>query len=73
MARKRKQKRHCYFCVNNIPFIDYKDADTLEKFTSSFKKIGQRKRTGLCAMHQRKAARAIKQARIAGLLPFVPR
>jgi len=74
MARRKKPKvttRPCYYCVNNMPIVDYKDVDILQRFMSSYKKIAQRKRSGLCAFHQRKAAKAIKQARIAGLLPFV--
>ncbi|PIR74635.1 MAG: 30S ribosomal protein S18 [Candidatus Magasanikbacteria bacterium CG10_big_fil_rev_8_21_14_0_10_47_10] len=67
---KKKSNKHCYYCANDIPSIDYKDAVTLRRFTSSFMKIAPRRRSGLCALHQRKAARAIKQARIAGLLAF---
>lgn len=51
--------------------VDYKDNETLRRFTSSFMKIQPRRRSGLCAKHQRQVARAIKQARIAGLLAFV--
>jgi len=73
MAKKMKKRKHCHYCVNNIPSIDYKDAVTLRRFTSSFMKIAPRRRSGLCALHQRKASRAIKQARIAGFLAFVPK
>jgi len=67
---KRKQ---CHYCVNNKKEIDYKDVQTLRRFVSSYMKIAPRRRSGLCAFHQRKAARAIKQARITGLLAFVPK
>lgn len=69
---QKKQKR-CYFCINNKKNIDYKEVQTLRRFVSSFMKIAPRRRSGLCASHQRQVARAIKQARIAGLLAFVPR
>lgn len=72
-TKKDKKRKHCYYCVNNIPSIDYKDAVTLRRFTSSFMKIAPRRRSGLCALHQRKVATAIKQARIVGLLAFVPK
>ncbi|OGY54942.1 MAG: 30S ribosomal protein S18 [Candidatus Buchananbacteria bacterium RIFCSPLOWO2_01_FULL_46_12] len=67
LAPKKKQ---CHFCVNNVEVIDYKDAQTLRRFTSSYAKIAPRKRSGLCAKHQRKVATAIKRARIMALLPF---
>lgn len=67
----KKKKRPCFFEVNQeIKEINYKDVDTLRKFISAGMKIRPRRKTGLCAAHQRKVARAIKQARIAGLLPF---
>lgn len=64
-------KRPCYYCVNNKAVVDYKDVQVLKRFVSSYMKIAPQRRSGLCAFHQRKASRAIKQARIAGLLPYV--
>ena len=69
----QKKEKQCFFCVNKDKSIDYKDNETLRRFTSSYMKIQPRRRSGLCAKHQRQAARAIKQARIAGLLAFVPK
>lgn len=63
--------RRCYFCQQNIKEIDYKEKELLEKFLTPLFKIAPSKRTGVCAKHQRKLARAIKRARIMGLLPFV--
>jgi small subunit ribosomal protein S18 len=65
-----KQEKICYFCVNNIDEIDYKDTDVLRKFTNVYKKILPRKRTGICSWHQRKLAVAVKRARIMALIPF---
>ena len=62
--------RECHFCKNNIRLIDYKDMQTLRRFISSYSKIVPRKRSGVCAKHQRKLATAIKRARIMALLPF---
>jgi small subunit ribosomal protein S18 len=58
----------CYFCIKNIREIDFKDTELLKKFISGLGKIRSRKRTGLCAKHQRKLARAVKRARHLGLL-----
>lgn len=71
--KKRKEDRPCYFCVKNVKHIEYKDVQTLRRFVSSYFKIVPRRRSGLCAKHQRQVARAIKQARIAGLIAFVPK
>ena len=65
------QKRYCHFCVHNVSDIDYKNVNLLRRFTSSYSKIVPRKRSGVCAFHQRKLANAIKRARIMALLPFV--
>lgn len=75
MARKPqvKQKRQCYFCMNNIQEIDYKDVQLLRRFISSFAKIVSRKRSGVCMKHQRELSTAVKRARIMALLPFVQR
>lgn len=66
-----KEKNICHFCVNNISDIDYKDTELLGKFISSYGKIMPRRRSNLCAWHQRKLANAVKRARVASLMPFV--
>ena len=63
--------KQCVFCSQNTREINYRDADMLRRFLSSQAKIVDPRHTGICAKHQRKLARAIKQARILGLLPFV--
>jgi len=68
-----KKQKACYFCVNNLKDVEYKDPQLLRRFLSSYLKILPRKRTGVCAKHQRKLSTAIKRARILALLPFVPR
>lgn len=71
--KKKLKQRVCYYCVKNIAFVDYKEVQILRRFVSSYLKIAPRRRSGLCAQHQRKVARAIKQARIAGLIGYVPK
>lgn len=66
---RSKKKVSDYFMQNKIA-IDYKDADTLKKFTSPDGKILPSRRTGLTALNQRLLTRAIRRARQAGLLPF---
>lgn len=62
----------CYFCRQHKE-IDFRDTDLLKKFLSGLFKIRGRKKTGLCARHQRELARAIKRARYMALLPYVPK
>jgi small subunit ribosomal protein S18 len=65
--------RQCYFCSQNLKDIDYKDSELLKKFISGQAKIIDPQFTGTCAKHQRRLAKAIKRARILGLLPFIRR
>lgn len=60
----------CYFCRHNIKEIDWKNAGVLGRFISVQAKIKPPRRTGTCAKHQRKLAKAIKRARVMGLLPY---
>ncbi|MFH1412983.1 MAG: 30S ribosomal protein S18 [bacterium] len=73
MINSIKQQKKCHFCVSNINNIDYKDVETLCKFTNSYGQILSRKRTGVCAKHQRKLATSIKRARIMALVIFTNR
>lgn len=75
MRRRTKRKavqkdRHCRFCVDQVKTIDYKDTELLRRYISSYGKIVPRRRSGVSAGCQRKLARAIKRARMMGLLPF---
>lgn len=65
--------KNCYFCINNVKEIDYKDIQTLRRFISSYGKIVPRKRSGVCSKHQRNLANSIKRARVMALLPFTTR
>lgn len=61
----------CYFCQRNIKEIDFKNTDTLKRFITGLGKIRPRKKTGLCAKHQRQLSKAIKRARHLGLMSAV--
>ncbi len=63
----------CYFCQKNKEEVDFKNTELLRKFTNDIFKIKPRKRTYLCADHQKKVARAIKRARQLGLFPYMPK
>ncbi|MBI5733282.1 30S ribosomal protein S18 [Candidatus Jorgensenbacteria bacterium] len=63
--------RQCVFCSQNLKEIDYREIDILKRFISSQAKIVDPRHTGVCAKHQRRVARAIKRARVMGLLPFI--
>jgi small subunit ribosomal protein S18 len=75
-SKKRKKKTtntaiRCPFCRGKVEEIDYKDVGVLTRFCSSQGKILSRKRTGVCASHQRGLSLAIRQTRVMALLPFV--
>ena len=56
-----------------IKNIDYKDIDTIKKFTNANARILGRKKTNLSATQQRSLAVAIKRARFMGLLSYIAR
>jgi small subunit ribosomal protein S18 len=61
----------CMFCADKTK-IDYKNASLLGRFVSDRGKIVPRRRTGVCAKHQRSLAEAIKRARYLAMLPSSP-
>ncbi len=74
--RKRKQfyvrRKVCRFCLDSGLAIDYKDVNTLRQFITERGKIIPRRISGNCARHQRRVTRAIKQARLLSLVPYIP-
>lgn len=67
---RNKRRKVCYFTVNKITHIDYKDIETLKKFISERGKILPRRVTGTSAKYQRRLTIAIKRARQIALLPY---
>jgi small subunit ribosomal protein S18 len=61
----------CIFCKKNISEVEFRDTRLLSRFISGLGKIRPRKKTGLCATHQRAVSRAVKRARHVGLLSSV--
>jgi small subunit ribosomal protein S18 len=68
---RQKRRKVCFFTVNKITYIDYKDTDLLKRFVSERGKILPRRVTGTSAKYQRQLTRAIKRARFMALLPYV--
>jgi len=64
------KKKVCKFCTQKAR-IDYKDSDTLRRYTTERGKILPRRITGTCSKHQRQLAINIKRARALALLPYV--
>jgi len=67
------KSKTCYYCTNNRLIVDYKDVGALRRFVSSYMKIAPRRRSGLCAKHQRQVATAIKRARQSSLMSYLPK
>ena len=71
--RRRTQVRTiraCAFCVDKVKEIDYKQTDTLKRYITDRGQIRPRRKTGLCAKHQRRIAESVKRARFMALLPY---
>lgn len=58
------------FVLDKTLKIDWRDAQTLSRFITERGKIVPRRVSGVTAKNQRKLARAIKTARLMGLLPY---
>lgn len=72
--KNNHKKKECLFCKNGIDSIDYhRDLDIVKRYITPYAKILSKDRTGNCPKHQRMIAKAIKNARIMALLPFVYR
>jgi ribosomal protein S18 len=69
----RPQHKVCQFCLNKMDRITYLDYEFLRKYISNRGKIMSRRITRNCTKHQRRMARAIKQARQLALLSYTGR
>jgi len=64
------RRKVCPFCVNKVKTIDYKDVPLLRRFISDRGRMEPRRKTGVCAKHQRVLSVALKRARYIALLPY---
>ncbi len=71
-GRYTPRRRVCSFCVEHVKAIDYKDYERLRRYVPDRAKIEPRRKSGVCAKHQRALSLAIKRARHLALLPYVP-
>jgi small subunit ribosomal protein S18 len=67
---KFRRRKKCSFCVDRIDTADYKDAASLRQYITNRGRIKPRRKSGLCAKHQRRLALAVKRARHIALLPY---
>ena len=67
---KFKRKRPCAFCTSRADTIDHKDVPLLRQYVTNRGKIKPRRKTGVCAKHQRRLSTAVKRARHIALLPY---
>lgn len=66
----KRRPKVCFFCVDKLDHVDFKDVERLKKYVSERGKIIPRRVTGNCAKHQRQLTIAIKRARFMALLPY---
>jgi small subunit ribosomal protein S18 len=64
------RRKVCSFCVDRVRIIDYKDIGRIRRYVSDRFKMEPRRKTGVCAGHQRELSIAIKRARHLAMLPF---
>lgn len=69
-GRRFGRPKVCPLCVEKAKDIDYKDATKLGRFISDRARMDTRRRSGMCAKHQRMLSQAIKRARHLALLPY---
>jgi len=68
-AKRRGREKGCSYCkTNTIP--SWKDYEKMMEFLSARSRILGAQFSGVCAKHQRKLVKAIKQARHLALMPF---
>ena len=66
-----RRRKTCPFTGDKAPTIDYKDVKLLQRYVSERGKMVPSRITAVSAKKQRELAKAIKRARILGLIPFV--
>lgn len=70
---RRAKKKVSLLSSDAITYVDYKDVELLKRFMSDRAKIRGRRVTGNDSQQQREVARAIKNAREMGLMPYTSR
>jgi small subunit ribosomal protein S18 len=65
------EKKKTEATLPEVRFFDYKDVDTLRRFLNPHGRIQSQKHSKLRAKQQRELARAVKNSRFMGFLPYV--
>lgn len=65
----RRKKKICFMCAGRST-VDYKDPETLKRYTNEKGKVLARRITGTCALHQRVVTKHVKRARALALMPY---
>ncbi|MAZ53270.1 MAG: 30S ribosomal protein S18 [Trueperaceae bacterium] len=69
-GRRGRRPKVCQFCSGDLEITNYHDQRMLRRFISDTAKILPRRRTGVCAKHQRRLATTIKRARMLAIIPI---
>ena len=68
--RGGRRPKVCPFCTGEMEVTAYRDGKMLRRFISDTAKILPRRRSGVCAKHQRRLATTIKRARVLAIIPI---
>ncbi len=71
--KRRGKKKVSILSSEKIEYVDYKDVDLLKRFMSDRAKIKSRRVNGNDVQQQRVIAKAVKNSREMGLLPYTNR
>ena len=69
-GRRSRRPKVCQFCSGELEITDYHDNRMLRRFIADTAKILPRRRTGVCAKHQRRLAMTVKRARMLAIIPI---
>ncbi len=69
-GRRGRRPKVCPFCTGELEITAYHDTRMVKRFISDTAKILPRRRTGVCAKHQRRLATTVKRARMLALVPI---
>ncbi len=68
--RRYHRRKVCLFCADKSKEINWKRPENLRRFIGDNGSMYPRRKSGMCAKHQRRVAIAIKRARHIALFPY---
>lgn len=69
-GRFQTRRKVCAYCADKEKTINWKKPETVRRYVGDAGQIFPRRKSGVCARHQRRVAIAIKRARHMALLPY---